>query len=428
MHGRLHHDALFVGAGKLLNGAASFFIRIYIVRFLDPAPYGVLSLGFNCLMLFDALVGSALDLGAMALLTRGGPCDTPRIQACEKAAIRLKTGVGVVLALAFLLGGEWLGYRFLHGAGGRSFFLVLTVAGTLILLVRSAQLYFQARLRFRMFAAIDVTHAALRLLLVALALRSGAVSALLILWCHAAAPAIVFGGFLIYGHAAAAWRKVSTGWEDKRAVFRASRPILAAFGVTAVVSRLDVLLLASRSTPAQLGFYGAAWTIATVPEILGAYLAPVFAPRILPACKAGVFSHFFRRFHVLAFALVAGVLGLALLVGKPALALLLPAKYAPSIHLVFILIPGTLAMASFLPLTFNFLMLTSPRTFVVLDAIAAPLLIAAYVALLPAHGAVGAAWITCVYRLAKSAIVQARAFALAASPLECRPAGEARAL
>jgi O-antigen/teichoic acid export membrane protein len=422
LRGRLHHDILSVGSAKLLSGTVSFLIRIYTVRFLAPAGYGALSLGLNCLTLFDALIGTALDLGTMGLITAAGACEGAQIRPQEKASIRLKLTMAAALLLFFAVAGEWMGYRFLHGPGGRSFFLVLTAGGACILVVRSVQLYFQARLRFRVFAGIDLAHTSLRVLLVGFVLFHGAASAVSILACFAIAPAVIVTVAFVYGKLAAGWSQVRARWPDARDVLRKSGPILASFGVSSIVSRMDVFLLALWSDPVQLGLYGAALTIATVPEVLGVYLAPVFLPRILPACRSGHFLGLFRRLHLLIGLAVGALLVLGLFAARPVLSMVLPAKYSLSIDLVLILIPGTLAAASFFPLTLNFLMLTRPRSFLIVDSIAAPLLAVAYFVFLPANGAVAAAWITCFYRIAKAAAVQAWAYALARRTGEPAPA------
>jgi hypothetical protein len=72
-------------------------------------------------MLFDALIGTALDLGTMGLITATGGCEGAQIRPQEKASIRLKLAMGAALVLFFGLAGEWMGYRFLHGPGGRGF-------------------------------------------------------------------------------------------------------------------------------------------------------------------------------------------------------------------------------------------------------------------------------------------------------------------
>jgi O-antigen/teichoic acid export membrane protein len=421
----IHRDLFSVGTGKVLSGATSLLIRIYAMPFLDPAGYGVLSLGINCLTLFEALIGSALDLGTIGLITRGKLCEGRAILPAEKATIGLKLAGGAALAVFFALAGEWLGYRFLHGPGGRQFFLALAAGGTGILLLRSVQLYFQARLRFRVFAAIDLAHSALRIVLVAAVLYLGTPTAVSILWCFAGASGLVCASFLIYGLAAASWSGERPGWRDLRAVARSSAPMAASFGASAIASRLDVFLLALRGTPSQLGLYGAALTFATIPEVFGVYLAPVFLPHILPACRAGTFRAFFRRFLLLAYGLAGVLLTLGLLAGRPLLALVLPARYAPAIDLVMILLPGTLAVAVLFPVTLNFLMLTRPLLCLAVDSVAIPLLALAYFFLVPEYGAIAAAWITAIHRLSKAAVMQAGAYALARGPVNCVPAPEA---
>ncbi len=418
MKERVRDDVLSVGTAKLINGAASFLIRIYPVRFLDPDSYGVLNLGLTCLMLFDALVGSALDLGTMGLIAGGRTCEGSEVRPEEKAAVRLKLGLGVVLLGFFALTGEWFGNVFLHGPGGRQFFLVLSAAGTAILVLRSAQLYFQARLRFRVFAAIDLAHSAMRVLLVGVVLYGGWTDALSILACFGFAPAIVVVAFFFYARTGARWGEVRSRWASAREVLRTSGPIVATFSVGTIVSRLDMFLLAWRGTPAQLGLYGAAFTLATIPEVAGTYLAPAFLPRILPARKAGTFFGWFRRFHLVTFLALGGALAIGLAVGRPAIAWLLPSRYALSSELVQVLLPGTLAAASVLPLTLNFLMLTRPRSFLIVDLAAAPILIACFWVLVPEYGAVAAAAITCAHKLVRAGVIQPWAWRVARRPDE----------
>jgi O-antigen/teichoic acid export membrane protein len=408
---RILKDILHVGFPKLVSGSATILIAIASMRFLDPASYGMLSLGLSCLALFDALAGSALDLGTTRLITGGSPCG-PRIEPAEKAAVWLKLACGAALLAIFAAAGEWLGSRLFHRGGGRSFFAILTAAATAILLLRSAQLYYQARLRFRPYGVSDFAHGVLRLLSAGLILLKGWASPSSILACFAVAPAVVIVALFRHGRAAAGWRTVRATRLDYVALLRSSVPVLATFTVTSLVSRFDLLFVAMRTGPAQLGLYGGALMLATIPEILGAYLAPVFLPRILPACRDGSFPDLFRRLHLRIYAACGPMLIAVLLVGRPVLSRLLPVSYSVTVDLVLILIPGTLAVASFFPLTLNFLMLKQPGFFLIFDLAAAPILAASYYFLAPVHGAIAVAWITCLYRLVKAATAQSVAYRL----------------
>jgi O-antigen/teichoic acid export membrane protein len=401
---------VLVGVPKVVNGAASFFIRLYTTRFLDPAAYGAFSLGVNALMLYDGLINAALDIGTLSRLGEGS---TPaQAQPAEKANLGLKMAAGGALFGLFALAGEWAGRHFLHGQGGRGFFLALATAGTGIMALRSAQLYFQARLRFRLYGALDLAHSVLRVGLVGLALWLGAKTADPLMWALAAAPALIFAGMALAAGAWGAWGGAAAWRREARQVLARSGPILASFGTSTLVSKMDVFLLALLSTPEELGLYGAALTMAIVPEMIGSYPGPVFLPRIMPALEAGTFPAMYRKVNGLTLAAAGGALALALAAGRPVMELLLPDKYGQSIGLVLILLPGMLATASCSPLTQNFLMLKKPKTFVVADAVAAPVLLGLYWWLAPAHGAVAAAWITSGHRVAKAAVVHGVAYRL----------------
>ena len=406
-------DILSVGIPKLLNGTSMLAANLLSMRVLDPAAYGRLSFGLACLLMFDGLLGSAFDLGAAALITDGSLSADARLRPAEKAAIWLKALLGLAALAISAAAGEWLGDRFLHTPGGRSFFLTLSAAGTCVLLLRSAQLYFQARLRFRLYGATDAAHAALRLLLVGIVLFATSPSPVSILACFAAAPAGVVAACLAHLRTTAGWTAKPVRRRDFRALWAAAASPLATFSVSAVVSRLDIFVAALRGTAAGLGLYSSALTLATIPEVLGAYVAPVFLPRILPAQRDGTFPALFRKVNARVVLVCAALLAAGLILGRPLATAFLPVRYGASAGLFLILLPGTLASASYFPLTLNFLMLRKSKVFLLVDTFAAPALAAAYYFLIPTHGMVAAAWITCLHRLAKTAAAQSVAARLA---------------
>jgi O-antigen/teichoic acid export membrane protein len=406
-------DFFFVAIPKLINGVTTLAISVWAVRFLDPASYGVLSFCTSCLLLFDGLLGSALDLGLTKWVTGSSEPRTSHLSAVEKAAICMKALLGAILVLLAALGGEAAGHRLFHQSGGRTTLMILTAAGSALLLLRSLQVYCQLRIWFALFGATDLLYSVLRIMLVGAVLLLGAAAPATILACYAAAPLLVVAAFSVGLWRRWAWRVSPQRLAHWREVAWASAPALLSFGVTSLAARMDLFFLALRSDPVQLGFYGAALTVATIPEVFGTYLAPVFLPRILPACREGVFFQLFRRFHRIAcicngVALVAGWLLL-----QPVLSFVFPVRYAPSLGIIRILLPGTLAAASVFPLTLNFLLLKRPRFFLLLDTTLAPVAAVAYIFVTPVAGAAGAAWITSVFRVVKSIIAQAKAFHVA---------------
>ena len=63
------------------------------------------------------------------------------------------------------------------------------------------------------------------------------------------------------------WRREPQRIADAVDLISISSPILLTFGISTIVSRMDMFFLAFRSNPVQVGLYGAALTIATIPEI-----------------------------------------------------------------------------------------------------------------------------------------------------------------
>jgi O-antigen/teichoic acid export membrane protein len=406
-------DLLLVGVPKLLNGATTLAISLYAVRWLDPAAYGALSFCTNCLVLFEALFGSALDLGVAKWVTGGEAPVTARITSFEKASAYLKLFTVAILLMAAQTAGESLGLRIFRQPGGRLIFSMLAIAAAGLLMLRSLQVYFQMRLRFSWFGVTDLLYSTLRIAMVAALVVTARLGVVSILFCYAAAPVIVVFGFLVFQRGRIEWRSVRVRRFDYSNVARASGPALATFGVSSLVARMDLFFLAFRAEPAQLGLYGAALTIATIPEILGAYLAPVFLPRILPACRAGTFYRLFTRFHAAAYACCGLALAAGLLLTGTVLSHIFPASYAPSLDLVNILLPGTLAVSSIFPITLNFLMMKRPATFLTIDLVSAPLLAIGYLLVPTGSAALVAAFITSGFRLTKSAIAQTMAWRMA---------------
>lgn len=217
-------DFFFVAIPKLINGVTTLYISVYAVRFLDPAGYGILSFCTSCLLLFDGLLGSALDLGVTRWVTADSNPQTEQLTAIEKAAMCLKVMVGTALVMLAAWSGETIGHRIFHQPGGRTTLLLLTIAGTGLLLLRSLQLYCQLRLRFPLFGAIDLLYSVLRILLVGAVLLRRAATPAAILACYAASLLIVVSAFSVFFRQRWGWNHVSQHWGHWGEIARASSP------------------------------------------------------------------------------------------------------------------------------------------------------------------------------------------------------------
>jgi len=402
---RLSADALFVTLPRTLNGVSAVVVNLWAVQHLEPGAYGVFAFCSACLLLFDGLVCSALDLGVMrrdASQRQGTRGFTP----VERSAIAMKALVAAVCICAALLFGEYVGWIAFERHGGRWLFTLAALGGGGLLVLHSIQVHFQVTQRFRNYGGVELAHTLARLALVAAAVMTGMVSPLTMLAAYALAPALVSAAFARWF-----WRqRGAQPWFDDREVRSLASfagTALLSLGLGAIIARLDLFFLGFLSAPAEMGIYGAALIVALIPEFLGFYLAPVLTPRIGLYLEQRKMSHLMWRCQlVLGVAYVVLLLGGLLLVA-PLMAMVLPPEYAASINVVQVLLPGTLTGLFLFPLTFNFVLLTSPRTLIVIDCLTLPLLVIGYAVMARQGGALGVAWATCIYKITKAIVVQA---------------------
>jgi O-antigen/teichoic acid export membrane protein len=215
--------------------------------------------------------------------------------------------------------------------------------------------------------------------------------------------------------------------EAARSVFRYVREATATYAFCSLCGRLDLYVLAWRGQAVELGLYAAGLTVASIPEILASYIAPLGLPRIRPACAAGRFQRIFHRYTTWAGIAWAAGAALSLVGGAWLLGGVLPQRYAASREIIAILLTGTLATSVLFMLTLHFIMLYRPKVPMIVDALALPGAVAAML-FAAGHGGVAMAWTTAAIRIVKGIATQWYAWRLATkvggSPQEVKPAAE----
>jgi len=401
---------VLVALSKAVNGTSTLFLNLYAVHFLAPAEFGALTLATTCLFLLDGMLGAAIDL-AVVKLSADADLTARSATSAERAAITIKLIACTLAGLIVVAAAGPLGEILLHRSRVRPLFVAWSVAATAILVLRSTQIGLQLRRRFTAYAAIELTNTTVRISLAVVALRAGYGSSLAIVICYALSALVALGiGFsmLIKASSVRSW----LGLGGARDLLKACQTPLLTYSFSSLVSRLDVIILSIAGTPAQLGIFGSALAVATVPEIAATYLAPAFLPRIGPYCRQGIFLSFFKRFHLALMAvLVPGFVLAAFLVMKAG-PYILPPKYSYALPLIMALLPGTVATASLFPISLNFLMLRNSKIFLWNDLVSFPFLIIAYW-MAASKGLLSVALVTTAFRLVKTVIVQNKALQLA---------------
>jgi O-antigen/teichoic acid export membrane protein len=401
----IKREILLVVAAKVTNGTSTLLLNLYAMHFMAPSEFGGLTLCTTFLLLLDGLFGAAIDLAVVKTCPEDGAA-AERIDV-ERSALTLKA-IGCVLCGGILvMFSHQLGNLFLHTSDARPLFLAWSIAATMVLLMRSSQLALQMRHRYTLYTSIELLNTSLRIVLVVIVLHGAHRSSAAVMACFAIGSSVAcLAGITTLSRLTGAWRW--WGLNRARDLARAGGTALATYGVSALIARFDVMIFAVFGSPSQLGLYGSAMTLATIPEIVSTYLAPALLPKIGQYSEDGVLATFYKRFHLSLYALMLVGYGVALLALPQLGPHILPSKYQPAITIVLWLLPGTLATASIFPLILNLLMLRNSRVLLIFDCIAIPCLVFGY-RYAALKGVIQVAAVTTIFRLVKAAVAQNQA-------------------
>jgi O-antigen/teichoic acid export membrane protein len=400
---------LWVSVPKLASGVGTVALNLFLIRRLTEENLALFSLCLAGVLLVDSIAGSALDMGTLKLASSINDTDRAASLDIQKHAIYLK-----VLALGFAC--------LLVGAFGRPFwsglthqtahfnlvYLSLAATGGL-LLVRSAQVQMQVDQKFMYYGLLDTLHIVLRFGGIAAFFVIGLVSPSSLLSWFAVAPLVAtFFWAMWWGREI--FREPGIAIGPLRELFDCVKWFLITFSLSALISRMDLLLVSRWGGLKEAGYYSAGMAFAMIPQLLGLYMSVVFGPSIMPRIRNGTFYPMFRSTQLLIFALVAGVYAAFLIFWGVLAPVVLPARYLHSAAVIKALVPGALAGMATFPLTLSFIMFTRPRFLFTMDCVSFPFLLVLYWYAIRHFGSAGAAWVTSFAALARATIAQAMAW------------------
>lgn len=394
-------ESLFVLLPKLITGASVLLINLYAVRHVDPVTYGIFAFCTANLQMFDALLGSALDMSVLKLAAPYHLSGVEGVTPVERASFLIKMTLSSLIALSLGVFGEQIGHALFRTPGQGLTVAVLGISTMGLLAFRSVQTHFQLDLRFRRFGFADLLQTAIRVSACVVVISAGLAAPASLVAAFGLAP---FAVALLLGPGILREHHEPSPWFQRDLLVRVFRESAALMGIacfSVLVFNQDMFFLATLRGPAQVGILRASYTIAFIPELLGTFLSQAIAPRIVPLMRAGQLPEFYRKFQLVA--AVAGLLALAagLLLADPIITRLFPASYHQSIRVIEILLPAGVASLIGYPLTLSLLIFRKPKVFLVVDAILAPFMAAGYYFAARSNGVEGVAWVTTIARLLK---------------------------
>jgi O-antigen/teichoic acid export membrane protein len=399
------HDILWVAGPKVLGAAAQLSFNLILLRFLMPADYGTISVCLSGILLIDAVMGSALDMGILRLApshaAQGRMDDALGVQ---QAAFMLKPIGGLLLGITVIAYGPELSTLLFQRSDRAGLILLSVVALIGLQLMRSIQAHFQVNQKFVAYGAADLLHNVLRFGGIALLLASGHPPLWGILAFYAAAPIVVSAALLASG--ARALVSVMPRWASFREFGALILWYLPAAAVGSMLGRIDLFMVTRYAGVSEAGIFSAAQVLVVAPQLLGSYVAVVFGPLIMPRHENGTLGAFYRKTQIALALACAGLFLMAWAAVSFLAPIVLPDDYQRAAGILLLLLPSTLAPLLNYPLCVQVLLFLRPKAVLAFDLVCAAPLLLAYRYAIVNHGTEGAAVVTTSFAVMKTVFLQ----------------------
>ncbi len=393
-------EIFYVVVPKVVGGGAALILNVLLMRCFNPPDFGKFSLCLYYILLFDSIIGSAVDYATMKLVPQFTRSDGSGVGILERAAFRAKVTLFVPVVLASTVFGTVIGRALFHDDYSAWLIPISSLAGAGLIMLRSLQVHFQIRQRFKIYGLIDLGHNILRYGLIAVALVFFETVPQTVILAFAIAP------MLILISSARSYRRSvlceSLGLPDARKeLFGAVKWYLLSFCLGAILARSDVYLLSLFRGLNEVGIFSAASIYAMVPELVASYLAVVFQPKIIRNLESGTLASFLKISTRQNLAVAIPTTIATVVTGIFVMSRFVSDSYGAGKMLLLILAPGALASMMTFPLTLPLLLFVYPTFWVKMEGVCLPFLLAAYWLAITHYGAIGAAVVTSTYKIGK---------------------------
>ena len=406
----LTQQTALVFAGKMTGACLGFAMSLIVARRMGPEEFGLFSLFIVILILGNDILGDGLSPGVVRFYSMYRQSDHPKAAEVLSNALALRVMLGLPVVVLGIAGSVY----FANVVSDRSDYVWPVVLGLIgsfgAALWSFALCVWQSREEFAVYGGMVALVNLLRIASVPLLLWAGWLSLGSVMGMHVLFyyACTVGGLWLLRPH-------LSMYRLDKslvRELLRFSKwPAMASLFFILQIN-LGVPVLSYLAGAREAGLYGAASSLLMGVDFLTVSLVTTLLPKVtqltgLDQCR----SYVQRSFPL--YALIAVALLPVLYVARPLVLALFGPAYEGTILIFQVLFLGTLGTLVTHPLYLVLYTMNRPQWFGLIQGFALLGWILAGMFLIPAYGALGAAWTTLIARLLQSlAIVVILGFAL----------------
>lgn len=330
-------QTVLVFGGNMSATALGFVTNILIMRALGPEGFGVVIVATTFLTVLWQLTGRGLDQALVRCVAMFARTDSDRADQACRTVHHTKLVVGTALGVLGMLA-AWPVTRFFIGPDA-SLAPVWVAAACSV----PATLWgytgacLQAMQTFTTFTMVQVANAVARLAMTAGMIVAGVLTPALAMLATGAAYLGAAG--LGYGFLSPRQRGFRAEPDLRFTIYRYSRWLVLSSVIYLLYTRLDQLMLSRLSGPQVAGIYGAAVTFIQLVDLLTSSLLTVFLPQV---CATESIAELRRRTRqsLAVSALLTIPVALSFILLRPAMDLLLGARFAAALPVFTIIFPG----------------------------------------------------------------------------------------
>ena len=382
-------NTYFVFGGNFLSAIFAFIFTVIYVRSLSYEDVGYFSALLSLLLL-------ASDLADMGIGTSMSAFLPPLEETKSKLLAFLKTSfffqltVGLLFSLVIFFFATNLSQLLFH-TGTFTFFLQITALGIFMTIMANfCQYAISARQRFITVAFLSSFGGFIRLLLLVVILLISTLTLANTIYVHIASVFLLMSVSLLLLKLDFFKEKITR--QDLKKLISFSYLLGIARGLTALASRLDVLMIVALRGPADAGIYAIASRVIALYPLLSGSFSTVIAPRLSSSSDKKQLSDFMRKVIIGTLGLIATVVFL-IIIAQPFMVILFGEKGEAAVSVFRLLLTSMIFFVASVPaVSLSVYFLKKPHILTINSILQLMVVILGNLTFIPLFGNFGAAY------------------------------------
>lgn len=338
-------NTYMVFLGNILSAFFAFLFTVILGRSLSLSDFGY----FSALLSYLLLVSDLSDIGIGSSLSAFIPHlehDKKKLGTFLKTSFFLQGSVAISVTIILTLLAPFLSQLLFHTQKFTRLIYITNLGILSTILLNYFQYALSARQSFLKVSFLSSFGGFLRLFLLLVILGVFALTVESAVWTQTLMPIVLVGmGFIFIGFHFL-WSDFSL--KDLRSLLSFAKHLGVARGLTALASRLDVLMLIALTTATDAGIYSIASRVISIYPLLSGSFSTVIAPKLSAMTDKRHLKDFMVKVIIGTVGIIATI-GILILIADPFITILFGQKAQPSVGVFRLLLVSMIFFVASIP-------------------------------------------------------------------------------